>query len=136
MDAPLAGWWIRCGAYIIDWLVLIVPGALLFLLFRLFAFIPDLGIFFAYSLLMTRKSQYNGQSLGMQAVGIRVRCEDGRPVDVQVVVMRELLMKGIVFGLGAILIVPFLLDYLWPLWDSENRALHDIAAKTRVVRAT
>ena len=28
-----------------------------------------------------------------------------------------------------------LLNYLWPLWDKENRPLHDMAASTRVVRA-
>jgi uncharacterized RDD family membrane protein YckC len=27
-----------------------------------------------------------------------------------------------------------LLDYLWPLWDRENRALHDMIARTHVVR--
>ena len=26
----------------------------------------------------------------------------------------------------------FLLDSLWPLWDRENRALHDMLALTRV----
>ena len=28
-----------------------------------------------------------------------------------------------------------LLDDLWPLWDRENRAIHDMLAGTRVVRA-
>ena len=27
-------------------------------------------------------------------------------------------------------------DYLWPVFDSENRALHDLMAKTDVVRAS
>lgn len=42
-------------------------------------------------------------------------------------------------GVGALVMVLLylgtLLNYLWPLWDKENRALHDMAASTRVVRA-
>jgi uncharacterized RDD family membrane protein YckC len=36
---------------------------------------------------------------------------------------------GLLFGLGS------LLDYLWPLWDSKNQALHDKVAGTNVVLA-
>jgi uncharacterized RDD family membrane protein YckC len=36
---------------------------------------------------------------------------------------------GLLFGLGS------LLDYLWPLWDSKNQALHDKVAGTNVVMA-
>jgi hypothetical protein len=32
-------------------------------------------------------------------------------------------------------LIPFLLDYLWPLWDDQNRALHDMVASSHVVRA-
>jgi uncharacterized RDD family membrane protein YckC len=36
---------------------------------------------------------------------------------------------GVLFGLVA------LLDYLWPLWDGNNQALHDKVARTNVVLA-
>jgi hypothetical protein len=36
---------------------------------------------------------------------------------------------------GVVLILAAGLDLLWPLWDSENRALHDHIAKTHVLRA-
>jgi uncharacterized RDD family membrane protein YckC len=36
---------------------------------------------------------------------------------------------GLLFGLGS------LLDYLWPLWDSKNQALHEKVARTNVVMA-
>jgi uncharacterized RDD family membrane protein YckC len=134
-DAPLAGWWARAGAIVIDTLILVIPWAILGFLFGpLLGALVNLGLWFGYFMLMVRDAQ-NGQSLGMQALGIRVRREDGKPVDAQTVAMRQLLMQGIVFGLLAVLIVPYLLNYLWPLWDRENRALHDMAAKTRVVRA-
>jgi len=32
------------------------------------------------------------------------------------------------FGLASVL------DALWPLWDEENRALHDLVVNTRVIR--
>jgi uncharacterized RDD family membrane protein YckC len=131
--APLAGWWIRAGAIVLDTLILLIPGALIFLLFGPLAVLVNVGGWFAYSLLMIRDAQ-NGQTLGMQVLGIRVRRVDGKPVDVQVVAIRQLLMQEIVFGLLAFLVIPYLLNYLWPLWDKENRALHDMVAKTRVVR--
>ena len=37
--------------------------------------------------------------------------------------------------LFAIFILPVLLDYLWPLWDPKNQALHDKVAGSFVVRA-
>jgi len=29
--------------------------------------------------------------------------------------------------------IAVLIDYLWPLWDEENRALHDYVVNTRTV---
>ena len=49
-------------------------------------------------------------------------------------VLREVVIKGLLFGIvGSITggIAP-LLDVLWPLWDEENRALHDFVVDTRV----
>ena len=31
--------------------------------------------------------------------------------------------------------IPTLVDYLWPLWDDENRCLHDMVVSTHVVKA-
>ncbi len=54
--------------------------------------------------------------------------------------MREVVMKFLAIELLAILPtigfslgeLIFLADSLWPLWDRENRALHDMLARTRV----
>jgi uncharacterized RDD family membrane protein YckC len=35
---------------------------------------------------------------------------------------------------GVIAVILGLMDVLWPLWDEENRALHDFFVDTRVVR--
>lgn len=78
----------------------------------------------------------NGQSLGKMAAKIRVIREDGQPVNVGFAMKRELLVKSILFGWFGILtlMIAPLLDSLWPLWDDENRALHDRMVRTRVVR--
>jgi uncharacterized RDD family membrane protein YckC len=31
-------------------------------------------------------------------------------------------------------VLPWLLDNLWPLWDGENRAIHDMIVSTHVVK--
>jgi len=46
-------------------------------------------------------------------------------------------VKGLAVGIASSIIplIPWLLDVLWPLWDDQNRALHDMAVQTHVVRA-
>ena len=50
--------------------------------------------------------------------------------------MREVLVKTLLFGfIGTITIgIASLVDVLWPLWDDENRALHDFVVDTRTVK--
>ena len=45
-------------------------------------------------------------------------------------------VKELLIGfVGAIAFsIPFFLDYLWPLWDDANRALHDMIVHTHVVQ--
>lgn len=100
--------------------------------------VVGIAIYAAYTgFLMIRPARRNGQTLGMQAVGIRVVRTDGQPVALGTVAIRQWLMQYLVFGILAIvtLYIATLLNYLWPLWDRENRALHDMVASTRVVRA-
>ena len=37
-------------------------------------------------------------------------------------------------SIGGFFFIPTLLDWLWPLWDDENRALHDMLVSSHVVR--
>jgi uncharacterized RDD family membrane protein YckC len=47
------------------------------------------------------------------------------------------LIKTLAFETPPVLfLILFPLDSLWPLWDKENRAIHDMLARTRVVRST
>ena len=137
----LSGWWLRAAALLMDGILLyMVLGAFFSLILATLGFsfgfqyiltsITALVYFFA---LLTRKGAHNGQTLGKQAAGIRVVRNDGQPVDATTVLVREVLFK---WFLGTITLGLFLLfDYLWPLGDSENRAIHDHGAKTHVIIA-
>jgi uncharacterized RDD family membrane protein YckC len=78
----------------------------------------------------------NGKTLGRMAMNIRVVRTSGEPITFWFAMLREVLVKAIgvslagtfTFGLAG------LLDSLWPLWDEENRALHDFVVSTRVVK--
>jgi uncharacterized RDD family membrane protein YckC len=45
-------------------------------------------------------------------------------------------VKALLFGIASSLTfgLASLLDVLWPLWDEENRALHDLIVDTRVIK--
>lgn len=152
----LAGWGHRVGAAVVDGLIVIaISLALGLLLGGLLAAagsstedslvgglvvgsqVGSIAVGFLYALLLLRAGSRNGQTLGKQAMGIRVVTADGRQVTFGTVAVREWLAKTFVFGFLAILTLYMatLLNFLWPLWDRENRALHDMIASTRVVRA-
>jgi uncharacterized RDD family membrane protein YckC len=68
----------------------------------------------------------DGQTPGKMAVGARIVSQDGTPIGFGQAVLRYIgyMLSGI----------PCYLGFLWPLWDDENRAWHDMIAGTRVVR--
>jgi uncharacterized RDD family membrane protein YckC len=161
----LASWGSRAGAAVLDalllvalWIVLLVPGIVV-----LVATSSDvaggvalgIGILVALVLgilygpfFMQREGEHNGQTLGKQWLGIRVVKVSGERVGWGLAFVREFVLKGLAlsvassvasgltfFLLGIGGIAPYLADYLWPLWDDQNRAIHDMVAETRVVRA-
>jgi uncharacterized RDD family membrane protein YckC len=153
----LSGWWPRAGAQLIDWLIVGI-GALILVValtapFSIGFFANDdvgvvsvaIGLMIAvicasivallYAPAMMART--NGQTLGRMAVGIRVVRANGRPVDFGYAMLREVAVKTLLFGIAGALTggLAQLADYLWPLWDEENRALHDMIVDSRVVRA-
>jgi len=78
----------------------------------------------------------NGKTLGRMACNIRVVRASGEPITFGFAVLREVVVKWFLFGIAGALTggIAQLLDYLWPLWDEQNRCLHDIIVDTRVVR--
>jgi uncharacterized RDD family membrane protein YckC len=71
-----------------------------------------------------------GRTWGKQALGIRVVREDAGDVGFGIAFARESLVKGIF----ALFTFVYVIDGLFPLWDSRRRALHDMMLGTRVVR--
>ena len=151
---PLASWGSRVGATLIDWLVLLIPAAILgFLIlgtafdddsstwavvggFVLYALVWSVVVLLYAPLLMMRQGERNGQTLGRQAVGIRVVRDNGEPMGFGWAALREVVVKNLLVGIASSIIplIPWLLDVCWPLWDDENRALHDMVVSTHVVK--
>jgi uncharacterized RDD family membrane protein YckC len=148
-SVELATWWSRAGAVLLDGLFAVLPlivgivfaatdsrglqviGVILMLAGLAWAY------FVYYPVFMGRPGERNGQSIGKQIVGIRVIRDGGEPMNYGWALLRQFVVIVLLFGvLGSIFFsIPILLDYLWPLWEESNRALHDMIVSTHVVRA-
>lgn len=155
----LAGWWTRFAAWLVDVVflcLLLIPLVLIAGVIGIdtgtsassgssASFSAEDGQFLAIMFLWwigvilyapTTMSRMQGSTPGKRIMGIRVVRADGSPLTFGFAFFREVLIKGVVvqavgvvtFGLG------WFINYVWPLWDSENRALHDFAVRSRVVR--
>jgi uncharacterized RDD family membrane protein YckC len=114
--APLAGFWQRCAAQLID---IVVTGAVA-------ALLPGLGwlLGLAYWVVFLA---VRGQTIGMMALGIRiVRADDGGPLDWQRSLVRALmaLVSGLCLGLG----------YLRAAWHPRRQTWQDSVAGTVAVQ--
>jgi uncharacterized RDD family membrane protein YckC len=146
----LSGYGARVGAFFLDLLVVLglqfslglVIGIVVAAsggkvsddrdLFQALSIVLGLLVTLCYlTILESRKGAHNGQTLGKQATGIRIVRDDGQPMTFG----RALLREGVGKYLLALitLYVYLVVDYLWPLWDRENQALHDKIASTHVV---
>lgn len=145
----LAGWGARAGAAVIDNLLLTIPLALAVGLTIAAAadedvandvdasfWVPIVVLFvigfvgpFVYFAVLNGNER--GQTLGKRVTGVRVRRMDGAPLGIG----RALARYVFTFALG-LFIGPFVIvDYLWPLWDGQNQALHDKVVDSIVVKA-
>ncbi len=160
-QGQLAGWGARLGAYLIDGLILLVPFLIVFFILIagavgitgsdnddaaagavILAVILSVLVFavlaFLYApLLMKREGARNGQTWGKQVVGIRAVRDSGQAWTFGPAALREVVLKNLAVGIASsiIPIIPWFLNFFWPLWDDQNRALHDIAASSHVVKA-
>lgn len=151
----LSGWWRRVGAAIIDGLIIGVVALAIMAPLGLGVFAVDendtagvlalIGAFFAallvvavvalaYAPLMMGKT--NGKTVGRMVTGIRVVRANGQPMTFGYAALREIAVKVLLINAVAgsfTLGLAGLLDVLWPLWDDENRALHDFVVDTRTI---
>ena len=151
----LAGWWRRVGAQLLDGLIVSAGAALLFVAitapFSIGFFASDevgtvavivggllallciaiIALLYAPALM----ARTNGKTLGRMATGIRVIRADGRPITFGFAMLREVAVKTLLVGIASGLTggIAYLVDVLWPLWDEENRALHDFVVNTRTI---
>jgi uncharacterized RDD family membrane protein YckC len=149
---PLASWGSRLAAYLLDGLILLVPVILLTIIIvaiaagsdvagwvtGVIAFLAYIVAAFLYApLLMAREGARNGQTWGKQALGIRVIRDGGESMSFGWAALREIVVKGLGVGIASSIIpfIPWFLNFFWPLWDDQNRALHDMVVSTHVVQA-
>lgn len=156
VSAPLAGWWRRVGAALVDLVVISVPATLVSTAFfggiagmgdeeagviaailgiLLFLVLLAAAAILYAPLLMRRPAERNGQTWGKQLFGIRVVRTNGLAMDFTWSALREAAVKGLGLGFLSTIIpvLPYILDALWPLWDEQHRAIHDMVVGTLVV---
>ena len=127
----------RVGAVLFDGLIVGIPcGIVIGLALGNASLATQYGlyavIYLAYTFgMLTRSGGHNGQTLGKQALGLQIVRDDGAPVSAGTVLVREILFKGLLDGITFGILALF--DYLWPLGDSTNRALHDKLVHTHVL---
>ena len=129
---PLAEWWRRLAALVIDTAVLWIP--LLFVThsmgrpMRVVVWLVVGVVYFA-----VLNGGRRGQTVGKMVWDIRVRAATGGPLGPAKAARRYLV--------PALTAIPFLglalglADGLWPLWDPRRQALHDKLAGSVVVTA-
>jgi uncharacterized RDD family membrane protein YckC len=149
---PLASWGTRLAATLIDWLILLVPVVALIaivvgvafgsdtgrIVTTIIGFLVYLGVALVYApVLMSRDGPRNGQTWGKQILGIRVVRDGGEPMTFWYAALREIVVKGLAVSVASAIIpfIPWFLNFFWPLWDDQNRALHDMIVSTHVVQA-
>jgi uncharacterized RDD family membrane protein YckC len=150
----LASWGRRVGAFILDVIIIGAVATILLVPLGIGAASVDsdtgtgaligaaivtlllyLVIALIYAPLMM--SRTNGQTLGRMATNIRVVRAGGEPMTFGFAALREIVVKGLLVGIAGNVTfgLAFFIDSLWPLWDEQNRALHDMVVNTRVVEA-
>jgi uncharacterized RDD family membrane protein YckC len=144
----LSGWWRRVAATLIDAFIVVALATTIALglgadpdaifsdsptgdewLWTAGAGLASLG-YFPWLMRAT-----DGGTLGKMALRIRVVRTDGRPMSLTRAFWREVIVKTLPASIPWVGWILALLDDLWPLWDPQNRAIHDFLAGTRVVRA-
>ena len=124
-----AGWWKRVIVFAVDWFVLgmafsVIPSDASDGVWLVALLVLPVAYFSGFHALV------HGQTIGKALFGIAVRLDDGQPVD-----LSRAMVRALVQGVLWITVIGGIFDALMPLGERRNRALHDRAAGTVVVRA-
>jgi uncharacterized RDD family membrane protein YckC len=140
----LAGWWLRVGATMIDNLILFIPTEIVIRLVDsaanfVVADVAALAVEGIYMYVMLTRPA--AQTFGNRALKTRVRnATDAGPITSQQVLRRYGLVACyscfIIFGSAAVTLVGLvaMADSLFPLFTPTKQTLHDMFAKTIVVK--
>jgi len=134
---------IRLLAYCMDLLLAAGPCTLLCLVlfgsFKHHLLVQEALVGAAVSLyeivVAMRRGERRGQTIGKQVLKIRVVTIDRRPVTFKDLVLREV-VRNILWLPGYLSNPLVLLEFIDPVWvlrNPQNRALHDLLARTIVV---
>ncbi len=156
---PLALWWKRVVAYLIDSIILGIPLGIIGIIIignvqqtctvtigslsspssctptlpiaRLVVFsLISLVISLAY--FATLDGSPRGQTLGKMVLNIATRdASSGLAIGPTRAALRMFIMD--ILGIPFLLLIPWLLDVLWPLWDPRRQCWHDKAVGSVVV---
>ncbi|MHB1519392.1 MAG: RDD family protein [Acidimicrobiales bacterium] len=152
---PLAGWWQRFVAIIIDFLILGVPKGIIVAIIvggsssngvfsnQLLAGTVVIGILFsvidlAYFALLNGSER--GQTLGQIALGISVRDEgtggaiDPKRAGIRILVLSPSIVVSWIPVLSTLSGLYTIVAALSPLWDGQRRGFHDKAVHTNVIK--
>lgn len=129
---------LRCGALLIDYILLAGVMAFATLLARLFgdtrrgsSFVLTAGYIAVASVLIINfilTPAFSGRTIGKWMAGLRIERRDGETLSIPRALVRHLLgyaLTALTLGLG----------FLISAFDSKGRALHDLIAGTVVVRS-
>jgi uncharacterized RDD family membrane protein YckC len=135
LKAPFS---LRCGALLIDYILLAGVMAFATLLARLFgdvrrgsSFVLTAGYIAVASVALLNfvvVAALSGRTLGKWMAGLRIERRDGEPLSIVRALVRHLLgyaLTALTLGLG----------FLLSAFDPKGRALHDLLAGTVVVRS-
>jgi uncharacterized RDD family membrane protein YckC len=132
---PLADWWRRAAAAVIDTAVLWIP--LMFAthsMDRLARMGVGLVVGIVYFALLNGGAK--GQTLGKMVWAIRVRdAATGGPLGPAKAALRYVVPAALASLIPILGLFVWHTDGLWPLWDRRRQALHDKVAGSVVVTA-
>jgi uncharacterized RDD family membrane protein YckC len=133
--APLAEWWRRAAAVVIDTAVLWIPLMLAtHSMERLGRLVVGLVVGVVYFSLLNGSAK--GQTLGKMVWNIRVRdAATGGPIGPAKAAVRYAVPAVLASLIPILGLLVWLTDGLWPLWDRRRQALHDKVAGSVVVAA-
>jgi uncharacterized RDD family membrane protein YckC len=152
---------LRCGAFLIDYILLVAIIAFSTVLARvggrpraLSSTSETLGLFIAGAVALLNfvgLTALRGQTLGKWATGLCIRRRDGEPLSPARAFVRHLIaypLSFFILGLGFFIadlqtaaivmaagfFLTLVLGFLMAVWSAHGRALHDIIADTVVIR--